>query len=436
MYKYKKTIIINNRRRRIFSKEKSNTEYILYKNEYITLNAYNKKTGGSLLSNLFITARGEKNEFEIPRGKINGLNSFDEKGNVNPPPDIYNENNSKIISEYLKSDIILLYKYNKANSKIISEYLKSTNNIASNTAKKYWIITDYNKENYIIKVRGYTTNEWVLQYSKDKLNFYFLRYCYNKNIILDDKNLKYTVFYFLQTYKISDENIFIYFIDNHFSDTSFSDETKAVYKKLEKQYSSSCFKIYYILTDVSFNEYNIHQYYELVAGYMFQCIKIFNNDIIFKYKSSYSKIKQLIENNSIGQLINYGKLTHSKYYAWGKATIPNIRTIKDFNDQLGAEKHIIEDKILYFYKSVDNNGIKEYNKLFKDNYFIYFITSITNDEYEKILINNNKYTLPHTLFEFDLIRVINISSIKKYVILKYIEQKILDVEDCDYISID
>ena len=43
MYKYKKTIIINNRRRRIFSKEKSNNEYILYKNEYITLNSYKKK---------------------------------------------------------------------------------------------------------------------------------------------------------------------------------------------------------------------------------------------------------------------------------------------------------------------------------------------------------------------------------------------------------
>ena len=47
MYKYKKTIVINNRRRRIFSKEKSNAEYILYKNDYITLNAYNKRTGGS-----------------------------------------------------------------------------------------------------------------------------------------------------------------------------------------------------------------------------------------------------------------------------------------------------------------------------------------------------------------------------------------------------
>ena len=43
MYKYKRTIIINNRKRRIFSKEKSNNEYILYKNNYITLNAYNKK---------------------------------------------------------------------------------------------------------------------------------------------------------------------------------------------------------------------------------------------------------------------------------------------------------------------------------------------------------------------------------------------------------
>lgn len=433
MYKYKKTIIINNRRRRIFSKEKSNTEYILYKNEYITLNAYNKKTGGGLLSNIKLGMLGEKNEFEIPRVKINGLNSFDEKGNVNPP-DIYNENNSKIISEYFKSDIILLYKYNKDNSKLISEYLKSTNNIASNTAKKYWIITDYNKQNAIIKVRGYTTNEWVLQYSKDKLNFYFSRYCYNNNIILNDTNLRNTVFYFLQTYKISAKNIFIYFIDNHFSDTSFSDETKAVYKKLEKQYSSSCFKIYYILTDVFFNNYNIHQYYELVAGYMFQCIKILKNDIIFKYKTSYSEIKQLIANNSNEHLINYGKLTHSKYYEWGRATNPNIRTIKDFNDQLGTENNINEDKILYFYKSVDNNGIKEYNNLFKDNYFIYFITSITNDEYQKILNNNNKYTLPHTLFEFDLIRVFDIPSIKKYVILKYIEQTILDVEDCDYIQ--
>jgi hypothetical protein len=434
MYKYKKTVIINNRRRRIFSKEKSNTEYILYKKEYITLNAYNKKTGGGLINNFLKKVIGEKNEFEIPRKNIDGLNGFDEKGNLKPP-DIYNENNSKIISEYFKSDIILLYKYNEYNSNLISKYLKSNLLIANDTDKKYWIITDYDKNKHIIKVRGYTTYEWILQYSKDKLNFYFSRYCYKNHIILDNTNLKNTVFIFLKTYKITDENIFIYFIDNDFSNISFSDETKAVYKKLEKQYSSSCFKIYYILTDALYDTYNIHQYYELFTGYMFQCINILNNDIIFKYKTNYLKIKQLIEDNSIGQLINYGKLTHSKYYAWGTKTNPNIRTIKDFNDQLGAEKNISEDKVLYFYKSVDNNGIKEYNKLFKDNYFIYFTTIITNDEYKIIINNKNKYTLPNTLFEFDLIKVIDILRNKKYVILKYIEQTILDVEDCDYISI-
>ena len=87
MYKYKKTIIINNRKRRIFSKKKSNTEYILYKNDYITLNAYNKKTGGSM-SNLIARKilSNEKNEFEIPKNEfeipIDNKNQYNENINL------------------------------------------------------------------------------------------------------------------------------------------------------------------------------------------------------------------------------------------------------------------------------------------------------------------------------------------------------------------
>ena len=211
MYKYKKTIIINNRRRRIFSKEKSNTEYILYKKEYITLNAYNKKTGGGMLNAAaisnpinFITRLGKdsdaieefddikisdietyllKIKFEI----ISDINRYFKK---NEAGFIQNINLSNInlsnINDYLstikskiESDIKLnllfnleeikkyvlkikspnisdinLEPYNLGASQILLSYLISQSLLKS-TNNRVWIITSNDKVK--LKLKGYNS---------------------------------------------------------------------------------------------------------------------------------------------------------------------------------------------------------------------------------------------------------------------------------------
>jgi hypothetical protein len=270
MYKYKKTIIINNRRRRIFSKEKSNTEYILYKKEYITLNAYNKKTGGGLrdlVTSIFNKTKSETNEFEI-------LKNDDMLKKLNYEIYMYDDN-SKIISWYLNSNNGVLYKYYKNNSTLISEYLKSKQKIASNTDKKYWIITKETDIN--ITVHGYTMDEWIIQYSKYKNNYYFTRYCKINNITLNNSNIEGMYWTFIHIYQRS-PSIFsdpkhtnLYFLDDI---GSCSNETKKVYIKLQNQLSKNS-KTFYIMTDLDESQkdlYEINNYYELFKGCFFKCI--------------------------------------------------------------------------------------------------------------------------------------------------------------------
>ena len=152
MYKYKKTIIINNRRRRIFSKEKSNTEYILYKNEYITLNAYNKKNGGTMIKyitnsnatiNRYLSDSYSIKEFHIKQNDI---------------VDYINHNKLPVVT-------IDTYKFDL--SDIISNYLKDKSKINTGNQKK-WIITEINDN--ILKVNGYTSiNEWIMENPQQNL---------------------------------------------------------------------------------------------------------------------------------------------------------------------------------------------------------------------------------------------------------------------------
>ena len=291
MYKYKKTIIINNRKRRIFSKEKSNTEYILYKNDYITLNAYNKKTGGNLtknnLLNPFNTAKrflkGEKDEFEIPNAYIQECSIYDDKMNK-----------------------IGIGTYNKINSKIIFDYLISKSLINSNTDKTHWIITEYNENNENnMKVKGFTENGWkLIEYGKRKHleNIYnFYTKVYNNNNIKQNNLPKDAISSFNNIYlgintDTDTDNILCF--DNFFS----LDNIKEYDKLITQNYY-----IYYILENLTNltvpdnyiigplynNIYTIGEYYKIHKNTRFMCIKIIptNKDpklftVSFKYISS------------------------------------------------------------------------------------------------------------------------------------------------------
>ena len=272
MYKYKKTIIINNRRRRIFSKEKSNAEYILYKNEYITLNAYNKKTGGGLLSNFVPKIFNKKTEFEILKNHVMLTK-------LNYELYIYNHD-SILLSKYLNSNNGVLYKYYKNNSTIISKYLKENSKIDRNTDKKYWIII---KETYsTIIVHGYTMDEWIILYSKYIHNYYFTRYCNITKITLDSSNIAGIYRNFIQIYQnypgiySKPEHINLYFLDDI---DSIPNETKEVYKKLQNKLSEKSEKseTFYIKTDLDKSEidsFEIDKYYKLFENksYYFKCI--------------------------------------------------------------------------------------------------------------------------------------------------------------------
>lgn len=145
------------------------------------------------------------------------------------------DDNSKIISRYLKSNNGVLYKYYKNNSTILSDYLTSKHKIASNTDKKYWIITNQTYDT--ITVRGYTMDEWIIQYSKYKNNYYFTRYCKINNITLNNSNIEGMYWMFIKIYQhfpriFSDPtHTNLYFLDDIIS---CSNETKKVYKNYQK----------------------------------------------------------------------------------------------------------------------------------------------------------------------------------------------------------
>ena len=274
MYKYKKTIIINNRRRRIFSKEKSNAEYILYKKEYITLNAYNKKTGGGLLINIvtrkikeLIPEKEQQNEFDIPYN--------DDKHNINDN-DGYN---------YIDN-------YNTDISYKISTYLKKIGKIANSINKK-WIITDFSgNTGKPIKVKGYTDEEWnnevnqrneeprLKDYGEKMHKQMFKAYIidYNK-IIYDTDNTKKI---------INDDNVYDYFekFKNEYikyiaDDLNYkkflyyynlaNENGMKVYNNLKK----NGYYIYTILKNIrNANDYKVDTIYTLYDKDLFKCTKI------------------------------------------------------------------------------------------------------------------------------------------------------------------
>ena len=370
MYKYKKTIIINNRRRRIFSKEKSNTEYILYKNEYITLNAYNKKTGGSLLSNIGLRMVGEKNEFEIPKKIIHTCSIFDKDKDE--------------VANYLKSDIIGISKYDIETSTIISDYLKLKLKIANDTDKQYWMITEYMKDNNNMKVHGYTRKEWFIQsqinflmeYSEVKHNYYFLRYCTKEKIKLTIDNIKEYYSHFTNYYSLI-YNKKIFFIN----DAYLGDED--LYKEIENQN----YTLFYILEHdkPSLNSYKHNYYYEL-NGYFFQCYimpnKLYNNyDITFRYIKDYVKLKDIFDKTE-KKIVEYGKINNLiKIAKYGKGESSNF-----YNNYLQIDKPYNADKYLYFYlgyitpEDSSYYAATLYQKLIKEGYYIYYILEDLNSQ--------------------------------------------------------
>lgn len=250
--------------------EKSNTEYILYKNDYITLNAYNKKTGGSM-SNLIARKilSNEKNEFEIP---------IDNKNQ-------YNENISKKISTYLKQKWLI-----------------------PNSNNKLWIITD-NTNN--IKVKGYTTDEINKQNSEtssqqilivmeiDKANIEYYKigmykiYCNYYYKISDIKNngkkyeitLKYTGIDKMNK-EIKNQNTILELIrygqEKHIENVKQYNNISDISDITDEQKTNFNIKI----TNDANNKYDIKQllyYYELANDDGINAYNKLNNDGYFIY---------------------------------------------------------------------------------------------------------------------------------------------------------
>jgi hypothetical protein len=222
MYKYKKTIIINNRNRRIFSKEKSNNEYILYKNNYITLNAYNKKTsGGSLTSaaynpknTFYRLVQGEKTEFKIPNSiKINNHDYDDNDVHRYKFINVYNEDISNAISNYLKKQSLI----------------KDSNNLkwiitafATESGNRNTTVTGYTDEKLNTFIQDLNSSDTLIQYGTDnnlkkmEVMEEFNNNTNNKAKIYTEKNKLY--YYYLaneegiNNYKLLKQQYYIYYI--------------------------------------------------------------------------------------------------------------------------------------------------------------------------------------------------------------------------------
>ena len=260
MYKYKKTIIINNRNRRIFSKEKSNNEYILYKNNYITLNAYNKKTSGgsltsfksSILNPINTTKRflnGEKTEFRFS-GKVPFYENepvFDRKKYINN----YDKTMSNHISNYLKKKS-LIKDSNNLNWIITASLITNEANIESFTT-----VTGYNNEDLKIFIKDLNSINTLIQYGKEN---------YLKKINE------------IKTWKIIVDNIpnrlYYYYLANDDGITSYEDLKNNYY-------------IYYIITlDIkahpSYDTVDTNDYYRGFTYVLNNTYDLFKNKILFK----------------------------------------------------------------------------------------------------------------------------------------------------------
>ena len=429
MYKYKKTIIINNRRRRIFSKEKSNAEYILYKNDYITLNAYNKKTGGSLTSNNY------KNPFNtIKRLLITG-----EKDEFDIPINIITPNNT--------DDIIYNHKY----SEQISNYLKSNSYITEDTKKIIWVIIKYFNNNDKMKVQGYTKEEYNEEVIKNHLIIYgrymtmqkFLLYC-NIYHNTDSNYTKYMINNFLTNYiNITNHSIPTITMDDlknskyiYFNENSISND-RNIYKNLVKE----GYSIYYIIHDITldsnskthqeistkYNKYIEGGYYELFTNIYFKCKKI-NKINSNKYDISFIYIPLNIEevnneihnNNTFDKLIFYGLRTHLnieevnneihnnntfdklkfyglsrhlnmilKYYNINNSSDIDINDyINNYNNLIGVPNNYDKEHIIYYYNLANDTTKTIYNNM-SNRYFIYTLKENYNCDVKNDYIEND-----------------------------------------------
>ena len=343
MYKYKKTIIINNRRRRIFSKEKSNAEYILYKNDYITLNAYNKKTGGSLTSNNYknpfntikrLLITGEKDEFDIP---INIIDNFVMNYNFN---NYYDSNYNEIIFNYLVNKSL----------------------IPSNTDKKYWVVLSYSSNSSKMKVHGYTEQEFkatVSEYIKNEFDIPINIITHNNT---DDIICEYN-------HKYSDQ------ISNYLKSNSYiTEDTKKIIWVIIKYFNGNDKMKVQGYTKEEYNEEVIKNHLIIYGRYMtMQNFKLYCN-IYHDTDSNCTKNTKNMINNF---LTNYINITNH--------SIPTI-----------TMDYLKNSKYIYFNENSISNDRNIYKNLVNEGYYIYYIIhNITLDSnsktHQEISTKYNKY---------------------------------------------
>ena len=227
--------------------------------EYITLNAYNKKTSGGGLVNLALRKlTGEKDEFEIKLDNI--INN-------------YNQDISNKIAIYLKKQRLI----HDSNNKI-------------------WIITEFNKTNKnSIKVKGYTTiDEFLIKYGTDNYKKTFNLYIKNhpnEMISFNDENVNKPdselISHFNMTYL--DTNI-----NNNdkillFNNISLFCQNSEIYNNfvllIKQQYNIYCIlenlnslivpNEYKIESNIYFKDYTINEYYKLCNDTIFKCTKYY-----------------------------------------------------------------------------------------------------------------------------------------------------------------
>ena len=379
MYKYKKTIIINNRRRRIFSKEKSNTEYILYKKEYITLNAYNKKTGGGTMIKYITNPANTLKRIFSDSYSISefDINYFD-------------------IINYMTSNNKLQHGINTYNfdlSHIISSYLKDISKINTGN-NKIWIITEINGNN--LKVNGFNDkNEYdnhiddlnskdnLINYGELDTNIEYVKSTFPKIITNEieptpvklKKLLKFNTENYIteKGYEVYNElygeGIYIYIYTTNYEILNRTNNTNKILKEGEEYefYNCKfrCDKIYATEHGITGNGHGESQ-------------KNFKYDILFKYISKL---------NTECEIIKFGENNNKSFINY--------------------------DNKLYYNCLVSHDGRKVYDKLNINGCYIYLVEIYIPDKFKV----NNIYIKYNTNFICE--QIIN-EGINNYYIFKYL----------------
>jgi hypothetical protein len=349
MYKYKKTIILNNRRRRIFSKEKSNAEYILYKNDYITLNAYNKKTGGT-----YSFMKPIDTFRKLFKGKNDTSENIKTTTTTNPDEDE---------DEYRKKEELIKYG-NEMTNEMFYRYID-----------KYYESLNFQNYDKIEILNLFLTNYLnIRNHINIPKNIHELE---KSNIIhFKDYNINNSLYKQLEA-----DNYYIYYVIKDIKDL-----------KLDVEHNE-------ILT--KYNEYIEGGYYELFKDTIFKCTKInkiddkFDKyDIVFKYNTC--SISDLINKSeqiqrSESKIIEYGIRKHQEIFKnYNKNTDKSI----DYFNRLiqGNVENAITDnnKILYYYNLANDNTKKIYNELSRIGYYIYTLKrNTTYTKHQNHNINNS-----------------------------------------------